>query len=173
MGGLHVGLLALHSFEQSESKGETMRPTDDYSRAVRRQDTAKRLAIICLLILPVLALLALSCNRELQAQVRQPEQPASGPGGAGGRFKVRESTFGSGAKQYWIFEPEPLRGSVPVIAFLHGWGAVVPGPYKMWLEHIVQRGNIVIYPRYQENLREQPPNMTPNAIQSIREALST
>jgi predicted alpha/beta hydrolase family esterase len=59
-----------------------------------------------------------------------------------------------------------------VIAFLHGWGATDPNPYQLWIEHLVKRGNIVIYPRYQENLREQPAKMTPNTISALQSAFS-
>jgi pimeloyl-ACP methyl ester carboxylesterase len=116
--------------------------------------------------------LAILVNGELQAQVRPPQQPASGPGGAEAAFQVRESTFGSGGKQYWLFEPVGIRGSAPVVAFLHGWGAMQPDGYKLWIEHIAARGNIVIYPRYQQSRLEPGPNMTPNAVAAIQAALS-
>src|SRR5262245_6348719 len=126
---------------------------------------------ICLLAVPFFTLSTVAFARR-QAQITQPQQPASGPGGAQANFKVRESTYGSGATQYWIFEPEPLQGSAPVIVLLHGWSALVPGPYQSWIDHLVRRGNIVIYPKYQESLKELPPNMTPNALAAIRDALS-
>src|SRR5262245_28928388 len=124
-------------------------------------------------LLPVLLLvLAGLTSRVLRARAQAPQQPASGPGGADGSYKVRESTFGTGGKQYWLYEPEPSRGSAPVILFLHGWGAMTPGGYRLWIDHLVERGNIVIYPRYQENGRELPPNMTPNAMAAIADAFS-
>jgi len=100
------------------------------------------------------------------------EQAASGPGGADYRYKeVKQTSYGEGSKQFWIFEPEPKAQSAPVIVFLHGWGGMNPNGYMGWIEHLVKRGNIVIYPRYQENMREKPPNMTPAAIGATRDAL--
>ena len=107
-----------------------------------------------------------------QAKITPPRQPATGPGGAEARYTMRESSTGTGAKQYWIYEPEGFRGAAPVIAFLHGWNGTDPEDYKAWVEHIVRRGNIVIYPRYQEGPLERVPNMAPNAIEAIRNALS-
>lgn len=45
-----------------------------------------------------------------------------------------------------------------------------PSSYRLWIEHIVKRGNIVVYPRYQENLRERTANMTPAALDALRNA---
>lgn len=100
------------------------------------------------------------------------EQPASGPGGSDYKYaKVKQTSYGEGDEQFWIFEPEPRVESAPVIGFLHGWGGMKPDSYTGWIEHLVKRGNVVIYPRFQENLRERPPNMTPSAMGAMREAL--
>src|SRR5215467_1456836 len=96
--------------------------------------------------------LSLTCAGELLAQPTPPVQPASGPGGADGKYKVKMSTFGFGSQFYWMFEPEGIRGSAPVIVFLHGWNATVPFGYRVWIDHIVSRGNIVIYPKFQVEL---------------------
>lgn len=57
---------------------------------------------------------------------------------------------------YTIFKPteDPeknivLPDSIPVVLFLHGNGGAEPNPYSAWIEHIVRKGRIVIYPRYQ------------------------
>jgi pimeloyl-ACP methyl ester carboxylesterase len=56
--------------------------------------------------------------------------------------------------------------------FNHGWGAVDPWTYGAWIEHIVRRGNIVIFPRYQANLLEPAPKFAPNAIVAMKAALT-
>ena len=93
------------------------------------------------------------------AAVRGPGQPQSGPGGADYKFAaVHAQRFGSGVDEYWIFSPDgPQPASAPCIVFLHGWGAVHPRVYGAWIEHLVRKGRIVIYPRYQYEDRFQTP----------------
>jgi len=81
-----------------------------------------------------------------------PTQPTTGPGGSEYPFgEMIEHSYGEGADHYWIFEPsDPTPKSAPVIVFCHGWGAISPNIYGAWIRHLVRRGNIVIYPQYQE-----------------------
>jgi pimeloyl-ACP methyl ester carboxylesterase len=77
--------------------------------------------------------------------------------------------------QYWIFEPaDPKPQSAPVIVFNHGWGATNPRVYGAWIKHIVRRGNIVIYPAYQDlgTWRYPPLQITPNAIRAVKDAIA-
>ncbi|HVG94319.1 MAG TPA: hypothetical protein VND21_07720, partial [Planctomycetota bacterium] len=37
---------------------------------------------------------------------------------------------------------------LPLVAFLHGFGAPSERPYRAWLEHLARRGAIVVYPVY-------------------------
>ncbi len=57
--------------------------------------------------------------------------------------------------EYTIFAPRPQNSdeTFPVVLFLHGNGGPFPKYYQLWINHIVKKGNIVIYPRYQ-NLEE-------------------
>lgn len=105
---------------------------------------------------------------------RPPEQPVSGPGGAEYRHtEVTKSVYGEGNNQYWVFEPAgPIPESAPLIVFNHGWGAMNPRVYGAWIEHIVRRGNIVVYPRYQAEWRHPPGEITANAIQAVKDALA-
>lgn len=102
-----------------------------------------------------------------------PPQPTSGPGSSDYAHKaVTKSIFGAGYTQYWIFEPnDPKPATAPVIVFMHGWMATTPESYGSWIEHLVRRGNIVIYPRYQESLLTLPEKFTPSAIAALKEAL--
>lgn len=102
-----------------------------------------------------------------------PLQPQSGPGGkqylhAG----VTRNRYGTGGKEYWIFEPDsPKPRSAPVVVFLHGWGGMNPLYYGAWLDHLVKRGNIVIYPRYQATLLTGINEFTPNTLHAVKDAV--
>lgn len=102
-----------------------------------------------------------------------PEQPTSGPGGSDYKYgAVRMSSYGNGALQYWIFEPSsPTPSSAPLIIFNHGWIAMKPVPYGAWIDHLVRRGNIVVYPRYQLGLRTPLEDVTDNAISAVKDAI--
>lgn len=101
-----------------------------------------------------------------------PAQPATGPGGKDYRHaSVRKlGPFGEGAKAFWLYEPEtPAPVSAPVIAFLHGYTGVDAKVYGNWIEHIVRRGNIVIYPVYQTSLM-RPDLYVANALAALKQA---
>jgi pimeloyl-ACP methyl ester carboxylesterase len=59
-----------------------------------------------------------------------------------------------------------------LIVFLHGWGGMNPLYYGAWLDHLVRRGNIVVYPRYQAGLLTPVRDFSPNAIGSIKDAIT-
>lgn len=104
-----------------------------------------------------------------------PGQPETGPGGA--EYVHRAVAFFDHAKRadgYWLFEPaDPKPDSAEVVVFLHGYGAYNPMAYGKWIKHMVARGNIVIYPRYQKNILMPGPEVFPaNAAKAIRDALA-
>jgi acetyl esterase/lipase len=102
-----------------------------------------------------------------------PEQPAAGPGGReSAHAEVIATSHGSGPQGYWLFEPaKPTPVQAPLIVFNHGWGAMDPRVYQAWIDHIVERGNIVVYPLYQDSLRTVTKDFTPNAIAAVRDAI--
>lgn len=104
-----------------------------------------------------------------------PGQPATGPGGA--EYRHRSVAFfdaATTAEGYWLFEPaDPKPDSAEVVVFMHGYGAYNPLAYGKWIKHLVAKGNIVIYPRYQKNLLMPRPDAFPaNAAQGIQDALA-
>jgi pimeloyl-ACP methyl ester carboxylesterase len=103
-----------------------------------------------------------------------PSQPQSGPGGKQYlHTEVIKNRYGKGAQEYWIFEPDsPKPRSAPVIVFLHGWGGMNPSYYGAWLDHLVKRGNIVVYPRYQANLLTPIRDFTPNTMHAVTDAIN-
>jgi pimeloyl-ACP methyl ester carboxylesterase len=58
------------------------------------------------------------------------------------------------------------------VIFLHGWGAVHPRAYGAWIDHIVRKGHIVIFPRYQfeEQFRTPGDVMLAGAAQAVQDA---
>lgn len=103
-----------------------------------------------------------------------PTQPQTGPGGKQyAHAGVTKNRYGKGAQEYWIFEPDsPKPRTAPVIVFLHGWGGMNPLYYGAWLDHLVKRGNIVIYPRYQASLLTAIRDFTPNTLHAVTDAVS-
>lgn len=123
--------------------------------------------IVLLLTLGILPVMA-------QKRAKPPTQPISGPGSSA--LKHADTTrnrYGNGGTEYFLFEPtDPKPQSAPVIVFVHGFGAVNPAVYGAWIDRIVRRGNIVIYPRYQIDNRTPAKEYTPNAITAIKDALN-
>lgn len=106
--------------------------------------------------------------------IHQPAQAPDGPGGAKpAHTSVIQHMCGDGATRYWLYEPDaPKPASAPVVIFIHGWTAMNPAIYGAWIDHIVKRGNIVIFPIYQATLLTPPVDFTPNAIASVQDALA-
>lgn len=119
------------------------------------------------------ALVAL-CIASVCLAAAPPRQPTSGPGGAEYRHaQVVKNVYGSGADQYWLYEPaDPAPATAPAIVFLHGWGATNPRSYGGWIDHLVRRGNIVIYPRYQDQWRYPPDKIAANAARAVSNAVN-
>lgn len=103
-----------------------------------------------------------------------PMQPADGPGGAAyNHAGVIAREVRSGAQGWWLFTPsDPKPASAPVVVFCHGWGAMNPKTYRAWIDHIVRRGNIVVYPNYQASLFTHGDEFLPNAVAGVRAALA-
>src|SRR5579859_6313049 len=126
---------------------------------------------VALLFIAIVAAVASTRLARAQDKPTPPLQPAIGPGGADYKHKqVVAHMYGTGATRYWIFEPaDPVPGDAPLIVFNHGWGAMEPKVYGAWIDHIVKRGNIVVYPVYQDSLRTPLANFTLNAAAGIHQ----
>ncbi len=101
-----------------------------------------------------------------------PNQSEEGPGGSNySHASVVRTRYNWGVDQYWIFEPDnPTPSEAPVIIFLHGWSAMFPIFYQPWIDHLVKRGNIVIYPRYQRGLYFGFEEFDDNALEAVIQA---
>ncbi len=73
---------------------------------------------------------------------------------------------------YWLFLPAaPTPTTAPVVLFVHGYGAYNPMIYGQWIRHLVRKGNIVVFPRYQENIfAPRPDDFAQNVAQAIHDA---
>ncbi len=100
---------------------------------------------------------ALGADAPALAPPEPPAQPASGPGGAAVLYdRVIATRHGRAPVGYWLFEPstpaDPDRADrkLPLVLFVHGFNALDPTVYRAWIDHIVRRGAIVVYPDYQD-----------------------
>jgi pimeloyl-ACP methyl ester carboxylesterase len=106
--------------------------------------------------------------------VEGPQQAIEGPGSAVyAHDSVLFQDYAQNPDGYWLFEPaSPKPEKAPVVVFTHGYGAYNPMIYGKWIKHIVRRGNIVIFPRYQKNiLSPNPKHFANNVAIGIRDAL--
>lgn len=104
----------------------------------------------------------------------QPTQPLTGPGGQEYVCdSVKFQDFAQKADGYWLFEPtDPTMDSAHLVVFLHGYGAYNPMIYGNWIEHLVRKGNIVVFPRYQKNLvSPRASKFARNAATAIRDVI--
>lgn len=87
----------------------------------------------------------------IPARAAPPAQPDRGPGSRDyAHAQVHKSLHGEGENAYWLFLPaEPAPREAPVVLFVHGTRAMNPYDYGGWIEHLVRRGNIVIYPVFE------------------------
>src|SRR5688500_3888082 len=132
-----------------------------------RRDAERCLALVLILLLFAPAILS-------SQNPSPPKQPASGPGGRQySHTAVNKNRYGKGGQEYWIFEPDAPKpaAAAPVIVFLHGWGGMNPMYYGAWIDHLVKRGDIVIYPRYQASLLTAIKDFTPYTLFAIKHAL--
>ncbi len=108
------------------------------------------------------------------ANVQQPAQPDSGPGGKDYKYAAATiHSYGSGAESYYLAEPQPLPAEpLPVIVLLHGYSDLVTTKYAPWITHLVRRGSIVIFPVYQATpIDRDGERFTDNAQAAIKAAI--
>ncbi len=123
------------------------------------------------------SMLATSANATPTSLPTPPPQPASGPGGSDYAFEqVHAEHVGTAPTGYWLFSPlrDASSDPLPVVVFLHGFSAVDPDGYRAWIDHIVRRGTVLIYPDYQtdELTQTSSADYQPNAIAGITAAVS-
>ena len=121
----------------------------------------------------ILGVLAIGLSlRAVQQLPTPPPQPETGLGGKQQPYSaVIKNRYGKGANEYWIYEPDqPRPTTAPVVIFLHGWGGMNPLYYGAWIDHVVRRGNIVIYPRFQASIFTRREDFIPNTLNALKDA---
>lgn len=124
--------------------------------------------VVAILVI-IISLTRISFSQQIYA----PDQPLHGPGGSDYLHQeVVMLDFAEEADGYWLFEPAaPVPKSAEVVVFCHGYGAYNPMIYGQWIKHLVKKGNIVLFPRYQENLFFPRPNaFSTNVATAIKDA---
>jgi len=130
--------------------------------------------IIIVLLSIIILVLPISSYASINyVEPTQPDQPSDGPGGSNYSHScVKETGYGYGGSRYWIFEPYcPKPESAPLIVFLHGFAALHPIIYYEWVHHLVKRGNIVVFPRYQKGFFRGFEEYNSNAINAVKDAI--
>ncbi len=101
-----------------------------------------------------------------------PPQPQSGPGGRDYVVgDIVQKAIGDAKAPVLVY----YSGSAPkeartVIIFMHAWGAVNPVVYGGWIDHLVKKGHLVLWPRHQEMFRTGGSQSTDTAIEALKTA---
>lgn len=119
------------------------------------------------LFMPFLLILFLLFTHVSAEALSSLDQPGQGPGGKEySHQKVIHTSYEKKAQQYHLFEPDsPRPVRAPFLVFLHGHGGINPEIYGDWIEHLVKKGNIVLFPVYQTNTTGYDEHIQ-NAIQT-------
>lgn len=125
-----------------------------------------------LLFLPSIAL------AESASPPTQPNQPTMGPGGSTYQFaNVRTVHLGDSPRDVVIFLPEEVAPDdmprLDVVILVHGFMGVDPEMYRDWINHLVRRGAIVIFPVFQslDVVNDPPPSWPSNLLAGIQTAI--
>jgi predicted alpha/beta-hydrolase family hydrolase len=77
--------------------------------------------------------------------------------------------IGKGANGVWVFQPAGKPKDV--VVFFHGQGGpteATPVNHRPWIDHLVQRGSLVIYPRYEVSYEPDP---IPFVVKGVKAAM--
>jgi len=96
----------------------------------------------------------------------------AGCGGSGTSYPDKATVtgpIGPGANGVWVFEPAGKPKDV--VVFFHGQGdarEATPVNHRPWIDHLVKRGSLVIYPRYELTYEPDP---IPFVVKGVRTAM--
>ena len=108
---------------------------------------------------------------------RRRSSPQQGPGGRDYKStEVVKRAVGTASSGTFVFHGNDAPAKPrPVVIFLHSWGAVDPGLYGGWIDHLARKGHLVLFPRFQDVNRSRPAdasNLAEDLIQSALAALA-
>lgn len=104
-----------------------------------------------------------------------PQQPEQGAGGKDYQDStVVKRAIGTAEQPIFVFHGASSSAKPrPVIVFFHSWGGNDPQFFGGWIEHLVRKGNVVIFPRFQEIDRTRPQEATAIASRMTKMAFQT
>jgi len=83
----------------------------------------------------------------------------------------RFTKLGDGGEAVYIFKPKgAASASAPVVFFFHGLAAPDPYSYGGWIDHLVRRGAIVVYPVSEDSKFDSADKIRRNAVIGVRRA---
>jgi predicted esterase len=80
-----------------------------------------------------------------------------------------EGPIGTGASGVWIYTPAGKPKDV--VVYFHGQGGeqeATPVNHLPWIKHLVKRGSIVVYPRYELAYEDDPIQFVTNAVRTAQ-----
>lgn len=78
-----------------------------------------------------------------------------------------EGPLGKGSSGVWLYKPAGKPKNL--VVFLHGQGGpteATPENHLPWIQHLVRRGNVVVYPRYEMDYEKDPMKFVVNGIRT-------
>jgi hypothetical protein len=99
----------------------------------------------------------------------------AGCGGGGTSYPAKPTVagpLGSGSKGVWLFRPagKPKR----LVFFFHGQGGpteTTPANHRDWIDHLVGRGAVVVYPRYETDFSAGVIDATTSGVRTAMQRL--
>lgn len=128
-----------------------------------------RILAVCALSLTAGIAIAATTDREHLAQQYSPQSYL-----AQRHYRdIEVMTVGDGPARAYVFIPgKPTARRLPVILFHHGWLGMNPKNFGGFIDVLVRRGNVVIYPVYQDGNATAPQLVTDIAGQADAAALA-
>ena len=101
----------------------------------------------------------------------------AGCGGSSTSYPDRATAtgpIGKGANGVWVFQPAGKPKDV--VVFFHGQGGAreaTPVNHRPWIDHLVKRGSLVIYPRYELSYEPDPIPFVVNGLKAAMQRADT
>ncbi|MEN3931468.1 dienelactone hydrolase family protein [Microvirga sp. W0021] len=116
------------------------------------------------------AILATASYAHAAVPPTQAEQGAGGMDYTGS--EVIKRSVGSAEEPIFVFyAKEGGTEPRPVIVFFHSWGGNNPRYFGNWIEHLARKGNLVLFPKFQEVNKTRPMDATTIASRMVSSAL--
>ncbi|MDX1942045.1 MAG: alpha/beta fold hydrolase, partial [Saprospiraceae bacterium] len=87
---------------------------------------------------------------------------------------IQIEEFGKGAAKYWlIYNALDTNSKQRLIVFLHGYGASNPACYGGWIRHLVESGEVILFPKFQQGTFLPKPNKIERLVhESVESSLN-